>query len=375
MRGSVRRRSRGSWELTVDVGRDAEGKRVRQFRTVRGTKAEAERVLNQLLRAAEMSQGVMSSRVLLGEFMDRWLEERVYPRLRSQTCMLYAREVRLRLRPELGDIPLQCLAARDVSAMEERLSRGGAGRSVLQTCRQVLSTVLNYAVHLELVSRNPVNGMGGVGYHRREPVILDVESVMRVLRHLRECEPGLHAPCHLVAHTGMRSGEVLALRWADVSLEGGHLAVVNNLMKVSGGGLGAGPPKTRAGRQRIDLDAGTVEVLREHGVRQLARRTEVGDAWRDLGLVFPNDVGGYMSRDALLGRLQRRASGLGVMGLTVRAFRHFHASVTLQEGHNPVVVSKRLGHSRVSVTLDIYAHALPAWQRDVAEGVAGAWRE
>ena len=106
-------------------------------------------------------------RVLLGEFMDRWLEERVYPRLRSQTCMLYAREVRLRLRPELGDIPLQRLAARDVSAMEERLSRGGAGPSVLQTCRQVLSTVLNYAVHLELVSRNPVNGMGAVGYHRR----------------------------------------------------------------------------------------------------------------------------------------------------------------------------------------------------------------
>ena len=57
----------------------------------------------------------------------------------------------------------------------------------------------------------------------------------------------------------------------------------------------------------MDLDAGTVEVLREHGVRQLARRTEVGDAWQDLGLVFPNDVGGYMSRDALLGRLQRRA--------------------------------------------------------------------
>ena len=84
MRGSVRRRSRGSWELTVDVGRDAGGERIRQFRTVRGTKAEAERVLNQLLRAAEMSQGVMSSRALLGEFMDRWLEHQVYPRLRQQ---------------------------------------------------------------------------------------------------------------------------------------------------------------------------------------------------------------------------------------------------------------------------------------------------
>ena len=289
--------------------------------------------------------------------------------------MLYAREVRLRLRPELGDIPLQRLAARDVSAMEERLSRGGAGPSVLQTCRQVLSTVLNYAVHLELVSRNPVNGMGGVGYHRREPVILDVESVMRVLRHLRECEPGLHAPCHLVAHTGMRIGEVLALRWDDVSLDGGYLMVVRNLAKALGGGLDVVPPKTSSGRRRIDLDAGTVEVLKEHGERQLACRVKAGESWHELRLVFPNEVGFYLAADTFQNRLRRRGESLGIMGLTARALRHFHASLTLQHGHNPVVVSKRLGHSRVSVTLDIYAHALPTWQRAVAEEFAEALRE
>ena len=203
----------------------------------------------------------------------------------------------------------------------------------------------------------------------------DVASVIRVLAHLREVEPDVHALCHLLAHTGMRSGEVLALRWADVSLEGGHLAVVNNLMKVSGGGLGAGPPKTRAGRQRIDLDAGTVEVLREHGERQLACRVKAGESWHELRLVFSNEVGFYLAADTFQNRLRRRGESLGVMGLTARALRHFHASVALQEGHNPVVVSKRLGHSRVSVMLDIYAHALPAWQRDVAEGVAGALRE
>ena len=120
MRSSVRRRGRGVWELTVDVGRDAEGKRVRQFRTVRGTKAEAERVLNEMLRVAEFSQGLTSSRMLLGEFMERWLEGRMYPRLRSQTCVLYPREVRLRLGPELGNIPLHRLTTRDLSEMEYR---------------------------------------------------------------------------------------------------------------------------------------------------------------------------------------------------------------------------------------------------------------
>ena len=183
MRGSVRRRSRGSWELTVDLGRDAGGERIRQFRTVRGTKAEAERVLNQLLRAAEMSQGVMSSRALLGEFMDRWLEERVYPRLRSQTCMLYAREVRLRLKPELGDIPLQRLAARDVSGMEDRLLMRAVGLSVLRYARQVLTSILNYALKSGLITRSPMTGLGALAYRPKEPVVPDVASVIRVLAH------------------------------------------------------------------------------------------------------------------------------------------------------------------------------------------------
>ena len=95
MRGSVRRRSRGYRELTVDLGRDTDGRRVRRFRTVRGTKAEAQRVLNGMLLEAEMGGKELSPRLLLGDFMQRWLKERVYPRLRSQTCRWYERTVRL----------------------------------------------------------------------------------------------------------------------------------------------------------------------------------------------------------------------------------------------------------------------------------------
>ena len=118
-----------------------------------------------------------------------------------------------------------------------------------------------------------------------------------------------------------------------------------------------------------------MEVLKEHGERQLACRVKAGESWHELGLVFPNEVGFYLAADTFQNRLRRRGESLGVKGLTARALRHFHASLTLQHGHNPVVVSKRLGHSRVSVTLDIYAHALPTWQRAVAEEFAEALRE
>ncbi len=274
MRSSVRRRGRGVWELTVDVGRDAEGKRVRQFRTVRGTKAEAERVLNEMLRVAEFSQGLTSSRMLLGEFMERWLEGRMYPRLRSQTCVLYPREVRLRLGPELGNIPLHRLTTRDLSEMEYRLSKGGA--RVLQTCRRVLSIVLNHALKLGLIGRNPLVGLDAVGYRRKQPMMPDVESVSGPLAHLRENEPEFHALCHVLAYTGMRMSEVLALRWGNVILDGAFLQVLRSLGRARGGGAEVTPPKSRAGRRRIELDADTVEVLRAHRKRQLDRRERAG---------------------------------------------------------------------------------------------------
>ena len=101
MRGSARRRSRGSWELTVNLGRDAGGNGYASSGRW-GTKAEAERVLNGMLLEAEMGGKELSPRLLLGDFMQRWLKERVYPRLRSQTCRWYERTVRLYLLPELG---------------------------------------------------------------------------------------------------------------------------------------------------------------------------------------------------------------------------------------------------------------------------------
>ena len=91
--------------------------------------------------------------------------------------------------------------------------------------------------------------------------------------------------------------------------------------------------------------------------------------------MFTNDVGWYMSTVAIRKKLARRRELLGVSGLTARTLRHFHASVALQNGHNIVAVSQRLGHARISVTSDIYAHVLPAWQRDVAEGFAAVMRE
>ena len=111
--------------------------------------------------------------------------------------------------------------------------------------------------------------------------------------------------------------------------------VVRNLAKALGGGLEVVPPKTSSGRRRIDLDSGTVKVLKEHGERQLACRVKAGESWHELGLVFPNEVGFYLAADTFQNRLRRRGDSLGVMGLTARGAPSFSRFIDLAARAQP----------------------------------------
>ena len=214
---------------------------MRSFRTVRGTKAEAERVLNGMLLEAEMGGKELSPRLLLGDFMQRWLKERVYPRLRSQTCRWYERTVRLYL-----------LTAAQIAGMEARLAARGVSPSVLYHCRRVLSVVVNYALKLDLIRHNPLRGLDAVVYERQEPATPDVESVSKLLDHVRSRNADYYALFRLVAYTGMRIGEVLALRWTEVDFDGRYWRVLDNLGLGLDGRFEVNSPKSRAGRRRVD---------------------------------------------------------------------------------------------------------------------------
>ena len=139
-------------------------------------------------------------------------------------------------------------------------------------------------------------------------------------------------------------------------------------------GLILNPPKTASGRRTVDLDTGTVQVLAEHREEQRQTIEMLGPAYRDEGRVFANPDGGWVRPQQLYRAVKRLGARIGKPGITVRSLRHFHASVALQTGQNIVVVSKRLGHSNVSITSDIYAHSLPGWQREAAEAFADAMK-
>ena len=172
----------------------------------------------------------------------------------------------------------------------------------------------------------------------------------------------------------MRRGEALALTWDDVNLEAGYVEVRQSLVRRSTG-LTLESPKTVSGERTIDLDSHTVELLRGHRANQdlnIRRTREMGLTYNHRGLVFADAKGGWTNPMRLTRAVKSLGRKAGHDAVTTRALRHFHASVALQQGTNIVVVSKRLGHSTVSITSDIYAHSLPGWQRQAAEDFAAA---
>jgi integrase len=179
----------------------------------------------------------------------------------------------------------------------------------------------------------------------------------------------LYAAWLAAATTGLRRGEVLGLMWTDVDFDKGRLSV--RRARVSSGGVVVlSEPKTRRSRRVVALDQTTTAALREHRTRQLEERLAWGAAWVDTGFVFTREDGTPLHPESLSKMFQWRVRRAGLPRIRFHDLRHTHATLALQAGVHPKVVSERLGHSSIRITLDTYSHAIPAMQEEAAERIA-----
>lgn len=372
MKGSLRQRSPGSWELRVDIGRDAFGKRRRKSKTVRGTKTHAQRVLREMLATLDKGMGLSAEKVLLRDWLDRWMAERITTHRRQKTKERYQDIINRHIVPLIGHINLEKLGPSHVQALESKLSSQGMSPKGVGLVHTVLSGAMKHALRMELISRNPVSLVAPPPLKRREIVPPSISVVRDALALARE-EGHYLFPCiHLIAYTGLRRGEALGLTWDNVDLDQGSIAIEGSLVRSQERGLIIEPPKTDSGRRTVDLDSGTTGVLAEHWESQQHIKKTMREAYEDRGRVFAGPYGEWLNPMSLTRTVKYLGGRVGYKAMTVRSLRHFHASVTIQSGQNIVVVSKRLGHSNVSITSDIYAHSLPGWQKQAAEAFAEA---
>ena len=181
-----------------------------------------------------------------------------------------------------------------------------------------------------------------------------------------------HAVLVLIAATGLRRGEALALRWADVDLDAGVLAVRGTLNRVTGK-LVVSEPKTARSRRTVPLSPAAVALLRKHKTAQKRERLAAANQWTDTGLVFTTEVGTPIDPRNLLRTIQAAAHKAGITGVGVHTLRHSTATVWMESGVHIKAVCDLLGHSSISITGDIYGHTTDDTARAAVEGLDGVF--
>jgi integrase len=301
---------------------------------------------------------------LLKVYLENWLEQAYKPTVKLNTYVQYRSIVRHHLIPAFGNIPVQKLTPERIRAFyQQKLDEGSKPRTV-GLIHSALRRALSDAVKQGLVTRNVVSLVSPPRFDRYEAQTLTVEQAERLL----EVAHGSHLDALLILAltTGMRRGELLALRWDDVDFKQSLVSVHRTMTRVGGYVYVEGEPKTRSSRRRIVLPSVALEALKDHRERQEQVRLKAGDTWQGRGLVFCDGSGGFFSPDVVLYSFGKLLSEIGLPHMRFHDLRHSAATILLVAGVHPKVVQERLGHSTIAMTLDVYSHVLPSMQQEAA---------
>jgi len=364
MSSKPKRNPSGTWSQVVDLPHDpATGKR-RQKRVTAATKKELEKKSAAIIHAAET--GFIEPRsVTFGEFWTRWVEAKA-PTLSPSTARRYRDLGRLHLSAFAG-LKLAKIGPADVQHLyADRLGTGLSGTSV-RHLHSVLHGAFDDAVKWGLVARNVCDAVSPPARNRTEMQTWNAAEARAFLS--ASTGHRLEALWQLAITTGMRRGELLGLKWSDVDLDGNALSVRRSLSRGDTSRLIEREPKTQAGRRRIALSPGTVEMLRRHRVRQIEHRLSVGIAYEDRDLVFANELGAHIHPNTLVRDFTLLTEAAGVPRIRLHDLRHTSATLLLAEGVHPKIVQERLGHSDIAMTLNRYSHVTPHMQTAAANAL------
>ncbi|MCP4383140.1 MAG: site-specific integrase [Hyphomicrobiales bacterium] len=363
-----------AWTYVADAGRDPNtGKRRQRSKGGFSTRKAAEAAMREFLHARESGQLTEHSSATLAEYLEQWLAN-IEANARKTTFNGYRNDIS-RIVRVLGNVRLQELTPMQLeSAYADMVKHGSMTGGALSpktvyNAHSTLRRALNDAVRLGILIRNPVTAARSPKWTKPDIATWTAPQLSEFLAGIED-DP-LQAAYVLIATTGMRRGEAMGLRWQDVDLDAAFVRIRQTLTTVNDE-LVFDTTKTNKSRRRISLDPATVASLRSHRARQAQDRLLVGDAWDDSNdLVFTNPDGTPVHPDRWTRQFKRHVKDLGLPELRgPHSLRHTWATLALEAGVHPKIVSERLGHSTIAITLDTYSHVVEGMDADAANTVA-----
>lgn len=366
MAGQIVKRNENTFTVRIFLGRDAEGKRKYFNKTIRGSKKDAQKWLTAKLREKDLGQFVERASMAVNTYLDRWLEEVARIRVRQATFDGYEAKLKVHVRNTIGQKRLCDLEPYDIQKLYNGMMKNGLSAKTVRHVHNVISPALKQAVKWRLITQNPCELCELPRIVKKEMKCFTPEETTIFLEQAKADR--YYSTFVLAIETGMRPEEYLGLQWKDIDFETSRLAVRRALVLLKGGGFSLTEPKTPQSRRSIPLSQSSLTALKAHRREQLKARMKINDAYEDNDFVFPSELG----TPTLYGNLDRRhfkkiIASAGLPKIRLYDLRHTMATLLLSKGVNPKIVSERLGHSSIALTLDTYSHVLPTMQKDATD--------
>jgi len=354
MSGHVRQRgNKGQWYAIINVVDGSKRKRHWHKLDNCRDKKEAKGRMAEIIAAMRQGSYVDPSKMTVAEFVRSRVDQWEADGISARTAQRYRQLVENQIVPHIGTKPLQKLSRLDLEAWHTALRNSGLAPRTIGHAHRVLSKALRDAEKDNLIVKNATK-------LQRAPKVADnevtlVPDIPALLAQLKDWRHGMVAMVALF--TGMRLGEVLALRWTNVDLDAKVIKVREALEQTAAFGIRFKPPKSKAGRREITLPDILVDALREHRKAQLELRMQLGvGRLPDDALLFATIEGRPWAPNLLSTLWLNFARSIRMSEVTFHALRHTHASQLIDQGVDIVTISKRLGHAKPDIRLRTYAH-------------------
>jgi integrase len=366
MRGGLRPKAPGVWEIRVEAGRDpVTGRRRQVSRSVHGTKRQAEAALNTLVADADIGKGGRT-KLNFEQLSVQWLAL-VQNDLSPTTVHRYKNLLKNRILPALGDRPIDAIRTNDLDRLYLGLSNDvGLAPATVRQVHAVIRRALRQAVLWGWISTNPAANATRPRISKTSPSPPDVQQVAQLLEAASASDPELGRFMHIAATTGARRGEVCALRWSDIDPNLKTLTIEHSIIDLPGG-LAEKDTKTHVSR-RLALDDGSLAVFQDQWRDALARADECRTVLTHDAYVFSQEPNGSIPwvPGSVTKRFRTLRDSIGFKNMRLHDLRHFTATHLVAAGIPVRTVSGRLGHANPATTLSVYAHFVEASDQTAA---------
>lgn len=363
--GNIKKKREGVFLVSIFLGRDANGKRRYVAKQIKGTLKDAQKYLNAALRDKDQGIFVEPTLLTVNEYLNKWLETAARPRVSRRTADGYASLLERYIRGQLGQRRLDKLQPLDIQKVYSQMQARGLSARVVRHTHSVLHNALKQACKWGILSRNPSDLVELPRVPYKERRVLSPDEAGDFLRAADEMPHGLIFEFALL--TGMRPEEYLALQWSDVDFERGTAQVRRALIRHKKS-WSFEEPKTARSRRTVFLSSQLLHKLTTNKRKQAEVRLKLGALWQAFDLIFCGEQGMPLSIPNLTYRYFRPILVKAKLPqIRLYDLRHTCATLLLAANEHPKVVSERLGHASITITLDTYSHVLPSMQQAATE--------